>query len=200
MLYLITNRKICKNDYLSVLKDAVEARIDAIILREKDLCTEDLLNLALDVKKITQNTKTKLIVNGNLEVAEKIEADGYQLSFSEFKRGVPNFKGLIGVSVHSLEEALDADKLGASYILASHIFPTDCKKGLPPRGVLWLREITKRVSIPVIALGGININNAHEVIKVGSQGVAVMSFIMSANDPKKKVLEFKKTINTYLQK
>ncbi len=81
----------------------------------------------------------------------------------------------VGVSVHSLEEGIMADKKGCSYILASHIFPTKCKDGLKPKGVEFIQELKKVVTCPIIALGGISPENAQSVIDSGAHGVALMS-------------------------
>lgn len=85
---------------------------------------------------------------------------------------------IIGASVHSLEEAMEAERLSASYVVAGHIFPTDCKAGLLPRGTGFLKEICENVHIPVYALGGINDNNEELVKECGADGACRMSGYM----------------------
>lgn len=85
---------------------------------------------------------------------------------------------LIGVSTHSVEEAEVCERRGADYITASHIFPTDCKRGLPPRGLSWLQEVCRAVRIPVYALGGIDEGNAASCLAAGACGICVMSLCM----------------------
>ncbi|SMB87301.1 thiamine-phosphate pyrophosphorylase [Desulfonispora thiosulfatigenes DSM 11270] len=188
MIYFITNRKLVSPErFLPIIEEAVKAGVGSIILREKDLNSFDLLQLAIKVKAITKGTNTSLIINENLKVAREIKATGIQISFTDFMNDRTDFTGIIGVSVHSLEEALTASKNGASYLLASHIFPTDCKKGLAPRGIKWLEKITSRVQVPVIALGGINIHNLSQVFKAGATGAALMSEIMQASDVHQKI-------------
>lgn len=183
MIYLITNRKLVEPEkFLPIIEEAANSGIEAIILREKDLNYEELLKLALKVKTIASAADISLIINGNAQVAKDIQADGLQIGFKDFMESKPYFAGLIGVSVHSLEEAVLAEKNRADYVLASHIFPTACKKGLAPKGIPWLREISSNISIPVIALGGINLNNIKSVFESQVQGVALMSGIMCAND------------------
>lgn len=184
MLYLITNRNIIKcGDLYNVLQKAVEGGVDAIILREKDLPFEELVLVAEKIKDIIAYKNVSLIINGNIEVARKIKAAGFHIGFKEFMEQKYRFDGLLGVSVHSLEEAVSAEKNGANYVLAGHVYETDCKKGLKPRGVEFIRAITSSVNIPVIALGGINEKNIRNVLSYGADGVAVMSYIMSAEDP-----------------
>jgi len=192
MLYVITNRKIVTdNNLIKVIKSAVDGGVDAIILREKDLVYNELINLANKIKKIIYNKNILLIINSNKRVAQEIKADGYHLGFSDFIEQKLDFDGLVGVSVHSVSEAVLAEQNGADYILISHIFETDCKKGLKPKGITFIKEVKKLVNIPVIALGGINVSNAKQVFAAGADGIAVMSSIMTANEPSKIVRELK---------
>ncbi|MCB2290925.1 thiamine phosphate synthase [Clostridium sp. CS001] len=184
MLYLITNRKLAYHkDFYKIIEDAINGGISAIILREKDLLYDELLIMAKKIKGIIGHRSVKLIVNSNLEVAKGVEAYGFHVSFEKFIEMKFSFKGIIGVSVHSLNEAMEAEKQGANYLLVGHIFETDCKKGLPPRGIELIKDIRKNVSIPIIALGGITTLNVLKVIESGAHGVAVMSTIMKEKDP-----------------
>lgn len=184
MLYLITNRKLSgSKEFHKVMDEAIKGGISAIILREKDLPYEKLLSMAKKLKKVIGSRDVKLIINNNLEVAKDVEAYGFHLSFEKFIETKISFKGIIGVSVHSLEESIAAEKQGADYLLVGHIFETDCKKGLPPRGIELIKSIKKNVTIPIIALGGISSKNILEVIEAGADGAAIMSTIMQAEDP-----------------
>lgn len=184
MLYLITNRKLIKTGNLySVVESAVIGGVDRVILREKDLSYNELLILAAILKSITHKYKVPLIINTNIQVAKSLNADGLHLNFQNLKDKKINFKGILGVSVHSLKEAVLAEKLGADYLLASHIYETDCKKNLKPKGIKLIQDIKTNVKIPVVALGGINEKNVPEVISAGADGIAVMSYIMASNAP-----------------
>ncbi|MGM9964680.1 MAG: thiamine phosphate synthase, partial [Clostridium sp.] len=88
----------------------------------------------------------------------------------------------VGVSVHSLEEAIYADENGADFILVSHIFATKCKEGLKPKGVDYIKEVKAKVSCKVVALGGINTENYNEVIKAGADGIAIMSLLFESKN------------------
>ncbi|MBZ4688458.1 MAG: thiamine-phosphate diphosphorylase [Clostridiales bacterium] len=198
MLYLITNRKLVhKGTLFSVIKNAVEGGVDAIILREKDLPAEKLLPIAEKIKEIIEDHKTLLIINRNFDVAQAVNADGYHTGFWEFMEAKPGWNGLLGVSVHNLQEAILAEKHGAGYVLASHIFETDCKKGLQPKGACLIKDIKARLNIPVIALGGIKPENTREVLQAGADGIAVMSSIMASEDPYTAAQEFKDRIKQY---
>lgn len=176
------------------MASAIEGGVDAVILREKDLSCEELLPILQELKPITSAKGVPLIVNSNLEAAIKGDADGFHCSFPYFMENAPRFKNLVGVSVHSLEEAIEAERHGASYLLAGHVFETDCKADLRPRGLEFIREIKAHVSIPVIALGGINKHNAPETMNIGADGIAVMSGIMASKDPERSAMELKSSI------
>ncbi|WP_427340154.1 thiamine phosphate synthase [Caloranaerobacter sp. DY30410] len=201
MLYLITNRKIIKKDsFYEVIEDAVKGGVDAVILREKDLSYNELLPIAVKLKNILSSYNIPLIVNGDLDIAKNIKAAGFHTSFDRFIKEKIEFKGLLGVSVHSLEEAIISEKYGASYILASHIFETECKKGLKPKGIKMIEEIKMNVKIPVIALGGINHENIDKVLSAGADGIAVMSYIMASEEPFLSAKKLKVKINEFLSK
>ncbi|MDD3364706.1 MAG: thiamine phosphate synthase [Syntrophomonas sp.] len=195
-LYLITNRKlVADGSFFSVIEQAIAGGINAIILREKDLPGEDLLTMAGQIKKIIAGRSVCFIINNNLEVAKAIQADGYHTSFDDFMQQSSRFDGWNGVSVHNLDEAITAAQNGANYLLVSHIFATDCKKGLKPKGVELIRDIKINVNIPVIALGGINPANCGQVCEAGADGIAVMSFIMQSHDPYKSSELLKRRVN-----
>ncbi|QAA31388.1 thiamine phosphate synthase [Clostridium manihotivorum] len=183
-IYVVTNRKLIKEVALEdICKKSAEGGAAAIILREKDLKTEDLLELAYRVKNELKG-RVPLIINGNYEVAKRANSDGLHLGYNAFMDFEVEFSGCLGVSIHSLQEAIDAEKKGADYLIAGHIFETSCKEGLAGRGLGFLSEICNTVRIPVIAIGGISEENINSVMKCGAYGVAVMSSVMNSKDPK----------------
>lgn len=174
----VTNRKLC-NDFYKRIKEISKSNLKYLILREKDLEYKELLIMAKNVQSILKDSNIKLIINSNVEVAEEVNAYGIQLSFKDFcENKGKNFNGIKGVSVHSLSEAIEAEKRGANYIIYGHVFNTDCKKGLNPRGLIEFKEICNKVNIPVYAIGGINKENYKSVLEIGADGVAVMSSLM----------------------
>lgn len=188
MLYFVTDRKIGGKDFYQILEDAVEAGVDGIILREKDLDDQRLYAMAKRIKSLVEGTSTELIVNGSLAVARAVEAQGYHMGFEKFEKApgksLKGFSGRVGVSVHSLKEGKIAEKNGADYLLAGHVFETSCKKGLEPRGIPWLREIIREVNLPVIAIGGIEPGNIHRLRPLELHGIAVRSLIMESPEVK----------------
>lgn len=198
------NKKIVlKNDDFSsknILKDSKiidflkDFEIDSIVLREKDLSESSYKSLYKNILKISSKYnidifahyyyKDALYMEGGKihlppyifeEICEKInseEKDNKSLDkfFKCYKE--------IGVSVHSIDEAKRAESLGASYLTFGHIFETDCKKGLEPRGLKLLRELCSSVEIPIYAIGGITPQNAYLAVENGAKGVCIMSGIM----------------------
>ncbi|WP_291573874.1 thiamine phosphate synthase [Clostridium sp. UBA4548] len=192
MIYLITNRKLITKGSLSeVAEAAAKGGIGVIILREKDLNFHELLPIALDIKERIKNTNCKLIINSNIEVAREVKAHGIHFSYEYYVKEMPKFHGEIGVSIHSIKEAIEAEKMGASYLLASPIFETQCKPGAEPKGIEFIKAIKEMVKIPVMALGGISLENGKKVMEAGAQGLAVMSAIMAAKDPYEVTCRFK---------
>ncbi len=198
MLYLVTNRRMVRGkNFLSVIEEAVKGGVDAVILREKDLPTAELLPVAKEVNDFLKQENVLLIINGNLQVAKAVNAGGFHTRFTGFIKENPKFSGLLGVSVHDPNEAVLAEKHGASYLLAGHIFATSSKKKLVPRGTELIKAIKTQVNIPVVAIGGIKPENVEEVLAAGADGIAAMSFVMQAPDPraaakmlKEKILRF----------
>lgn len=189
MVFGITNRKLCEDFYIQISKIST-SRLDYLILREKDLPEEELLQLALEVKNRLKQTDIKLIINSNIDVAKAIKADGIQLSYNKFLELKHRPFKKVGVSIHSYNEAIEAYKLGADYVIYGHVFETECKKGLKPRGVIELSKIAKDIDIPVIGLGGIDHCNYKEVLQAGAEGIAVMSSLMNAQDVSEFVEKF----------
>ncbi len=158
----------------------------SIVLREKDLSEEEYEKLALKVIKICEEYNTECILHTYYNTAKKISLKKIHLPLSLLKNN-PNIIhefDYVGISVHSIEDSLMAQDLGASYITAGHIFDTDCKKGLPGKGLPFLTSIVNSVHIPVFAIGGITSSNINEVINAGAYGVCIMSGLMTINNPK----------------
>ena len=197
-LNIISNRKLCENENLEKqiekIFSAYERKIIlknfdivALTLREKDLNKNEYLKLIEKVYPICQKYKINLILHQNydLNLDDKYKIDGIHLSYSIFKSLNQNIKAelikkykRIGVSIHSLEEAKDVESLGASYVIAGHIFKTDCKKGLEPRGLKFVKDLSSTLTIPIFAIGGIDEKKSQSVIDSGAFSVCMMSSIM----------------------
>lgn len=184
MLICVTNRKLCQGDFLHRVELLAKARPFAVILREKDLDLPAYEQLARSVKAICENNGVRLILNPNSVVAERLQHDHLHLSLSALrgyqKREHPR---IIGASVHTIAEAMEAQTLGADYLIAGHIYATDCKKGIPPRGTVFLQQVCQAVSLPVFAIGGITVDKVQEVVASGAKGCCVMSEAMTCDNP-----------------
>ena len=180
-LICITNRKLCSNNFLDQIEMIASAHPKAIVLREKDLSEKEYEQLARQVMQICQKHGTQCILHSFSNVATTLGATAVHMPLPLLQKMTPQEKShfqIIGASCHSLEEAKEAQNLGCTYITAGHIFLTDCKKGLPGRGLPFLEEICKTVRIPVYAIGGISSQNMESVRKTGAAGVCIMSGFM----------------------
>ena len=197
-LYFITDRHKCQPRPLTeVVKEACEAGIKAVQLREKDLSPVELFHMAEELKKICQSYRAKLFINDRMDVAMAVEADGIQLTSKSLPVDVVRrfYSRLIGVSTHSLDEALLAQKGGADFILFGPVFYTPSKIQYgEPQGLSRLQHITLNVKLPVFAVGGITSDRAKTCLEAGAHGVAVISAIMSSENIKASVCEFKKRL------
>lgn len=181
MIFCVTNRSLCKADFLQQLRRIAGAKPDAIVLREKTLSEVAYLQMAEQVYSICQENQVSLICNSFLRVAEQLSVP-VQIPFSCLSQinllSIP-----FGVSVHSLKEAMQAEQAGAAFLIAGHIFATACKPDLPPRGLAFLQEICQAVSIPVLGIGGIHVQNAASILQTGAAGFCMMSDFMQTDAP-----------------
>lgn len=185
MLICLTNRKLCTDDFFNRMNEIAKGKPHAIMLREKDLSLEEYECLAIKVKEICAINEVPLIINQNIQVASKLKLTNVHLSMPDlrkYKSKLHEFTN-VGASVHSLVEAKEAQELGVSYLIAGHIFSTDCKKGVPPRGLLFLKEVCAYTSVPVLAIGGITKDKVKDVINAGAAGMCVMSEAMTCPNP-----------------
>lgn len=178
----VTNRKLCQGDFYERIQQIIRNReADAILLREKDLSRSEYKKLAEQVLWICQETDVTCILHTFWESALKLQCRNIHLPLDILEtlpaREKIHFQR-IGASVHSVEQARRAEKSGADYVIAGHVFETDCKRGLPGRGLEFIREVTESVHIPVYGIGGICQENAEAVVRAGAAGVCVMSGFM----------------------
>ncbi|MDD6488402.1 MAG: thiamine phosphate synthase [Clostridia bacterium] len=196
MLFVITSSNLCTDNFLSRIDSIAKAKPDRIILREKHLSSTEYMHLALECKTICEKYSVPFLVNSFYEVAEKIGVSDIHIPLSVLEEKpslVSEFK-TVGVSVHSVVEAQKAEKLGSSYVIFGHIFPTDCKKDLAPRGTDLLKEVVSSVDIPVLAIGGITKERISDVMSTGTKGICVMSHFMKCKNPYEEITDFKNII------
>lgn len=184
-LICVTNRKLVRGDFLERLKEIARQRPAGILLREKDLTPEEYRKLAREVQSICKKAGVPCILHSFTGVAEELEADALHLPLPLLRKLPGEDRGRfrqLGASCHSVADAREAQSLGCTYITAGHIFDTDCKRGLPGRGLDFLREVCGAVTIPVYAIGGIEPKRMAEIFAAGAAGACVMSGPMVCGD------------------
>ena len=175
-LICVTNRHL-SDDFLSDLKRVVaEKNPDFILLREKDLDESEYENLAGQIIKITRNSDTKLIIHTHFKTALKLGVLNIHFSFDDFKKNLTQIYKFnnIGVSIHSVNEAKKAQRLGATYVMAGHVFATKTHEDKEPRGLEFLVEICESIKIKTYAIGGINFKNLDLIKQTGANGACMM--------------------------
>jgi thiamine-phosphate pyrophosphorylase len=185
-LYLITDRhQTAGRPLLSVIEEAVRAGVSAVQLREKDLSTAALVQMATDLSALIRSSRSRFFINDRIDLVMALSADGVHLRASSLpvsvtRRMLPRHQ-LIGISVHGAEEAVRAEADGADFAVLGPVYETPSKLGYgPPLGVQELEVAARRTQIPIFAVGGITPDRAREVRRAGAYGVAVISSILTA--------------------
>ncbi|SHS14799.1 thiamine-phosphate pyrophosphorylase [Mycobacteroides abscessus subsp. abscessus] len=194
-LHVISTGQQEKADVIKIAR-SIHTYVDYIHLRENHRSPEEILHFIQGMKE-ADIPLSKVILNGPSSVALAGGVAGVQLSHRgedvlKVKKNYPMLR--VGCSVHSLREALEKEKKGADFLLFGHVFESNSKPGLRPRGLHALQEITAYVSIPVIAIGGMIPSNVQEVLTAGASGVAVLSGIFGANDPERAAFNYHKEL------
>ena len=177
----VTNRKLCREDFLTRIEQIAVCHPAGIILREKDMKPEEYKKLAAAVMERCERHGVRCILHSFPDVAISLQADAIHLPLHLLKELSPKQKAhfkILGASCHNVAEALEAQALGCTYITAGHVFETDCKKGLPGRGLNFLRDVCAAVDIPVYGIGGIDADNISMVRDAGAAGACLMSRLM----------------------
>ena len=202
---LITNRNICSIKLVDIISQSIDGGVETVQLREKDMSTAELYNLASEIREITKDKGANLIINDRVDIALAVDADGVHLGWQslniEIVRRMIGRDKLIGFSAHNLQEAEKAENCGADYITISPIFDTAYKDYfIKPLGTEEIGKIREQIDIPVIALGGINENNVSSVLENGADGIAVMSAILQSGNPRQSASRLYKEIKKYESK
>ena len=187
-LHLVTDRSLCTETSLEdAVARAVEGGVEVVHLREKDLPPKELYHLAARLRKVTLG-RALLIISDRIDIALAISADGVHLPGDSVPTYVAKKLGadrlIVGRSVHSVKEALEAEAEEADYVILGTIYKTASHPGLKPAGLGLVREVRAAVGLPVYAIGGIDASNAAEVVAAGADGVAVIRAILGAKDPR----------------
>ena len=199
-LYLVTDRDLSRGrSTLSIVTEAVVGGVSCVQLREKCGSTRMFMEEARAIKGVLAAKKIPLIINDRVDVALAVGASGVHLGQSDMpiadaRRLLPS-GSIIGISVESLEDAVRAEGEGADYIGVSPVFSTPTKRDTaPPLGLSGVRRIREAVGIPIVGIGGISSANGRDVIDAGAHGIAVVSAIVSADDPRLAALSLKQAV------
>ena len=188
-LYLVTDNSDDVEKFLNTIEEGIKGGVTVVQIREKTADTLDFYNLALQVKEITKKYDIPLIINDRVDVALAIDADGVHVGQSDMPcditRKLIGPDKILGVSAATIDEAKKAESDGADYIGTGAVFPTKTKDDAPSVTKQELKEIVESINIPVVAIGGITLDNANQLTDTGIAGLSVVSAIMSSENPKK---------------
>lgn len=201
-LYLITDRRQVKGgDLIQVLEQALQAGVRAVQLREKDIFSRELYELAFELRKLTNRHGAKLIINDRADVALAVDADGVHLGGDSIPlhriRRILGPEKLIGVSCHNQVSAITAQENGADFITFGPVFHTPSKAQYgDPVGLEKLETVTSLLEIPVFGLGGIKNDNIPAVLGAGAHGIAMISAILASESPEASATEILRTLGS----
>jgi thiamine-phosphate pyrophosphorylase len=191
--YFITDEALSRAGNVSDVEQAVAAGVRVVQYRDKHSHPDRVRQEALELRRLCRGAF--FLINDRVDVALAVDADGVHLGQDDLPyqaaREILGSKKIIGVTVHNVQEALEAEQLGADYLGVSPIFSTRTKADAgAPGGLELIREIRKRVSLPLIAIGGITLNNAREVVRAGADGLCAISAVVASLDVKAEIAKF----------
>ena len=185
--YFITDSGLSLAGNLSDVEQAVKCGVETVQYRNKKGETREMYEEALRLKELCESMDTVFLINDRVDIALAVGADGVHLGQTDMPyekaRELLGPDSIIGITVHNLAEALEAQRSGANYLGVSPIFQTSTKIDAgKPSGIALIEEIRRKVDVPLIALGGINLSNAVEVIKAGADGLCAISCVVTSED------------------
>ena len=188
-LYLITDSDILKGrDFYHCIEEALKGGVTMLQLREKEADGKEFLEKAMNLRELTRKYGVKFIINDRIDIAMLCDADGVHVGQSDISadmvRKLIGKEKIIGVSARTVEEAMKAKEDGADYLGVGAMFTTTTKLDAKSVTIDKLKEIKKTVDLPVVAIGGLSLNNIDELKEANVDGYAVVSAILKANDIK----------------
>lgn len=195
-VYLVTDRDcLCGRELLSCVEAALRGGVTLVQLREKGACGREFFAEAEKLLALCRRYGVPLIINDRSDIALAVGADGVHLGQDDLPlpraRRLLGENSIIGISVHSVEEARAAETGGADYIGVGAVFLTGTKKDAKALGLARLRAIRAACRLPIVGIGGINAGNYADVREAGAQGAAIVSGILSADDIEGEVRKIK---------
>ena len=194
--YFITDASLSKNGNVKDIESAMKAGVSVVQYRKKFGETESMLEEARLLKKICKG-KALFIINDIVELSLSVDADGVHVGQGDMlydtARKMLGTRKTIGVTVHNIEEARMAEKKGADYLGVSPIFSTTTKDDAgSPCGVGLIKEIKKTYKVPIVAIGGITLDNAKEVVDAGADSVCAISAVVTKDNVKEEIEKFQR--------
>ncbi|MCK5655093.1 MAG: thiamine phosphate synthase [Candidatus Aureabacteria bacterium] len=191
--YFITDSALSRKGSISDVENAIDAGATVVQYRNKEGCSRNIYEEALELKKICSSAR--FIINDRVDIALAVDADGVHIGRKDMPYEAARYllgkSKIIGMTVHSMGEALEAEKKGADYLGVGPIFATTTKRDIEqPCGTSLIREIKKVCEIPVAAIGGINLDNAGNVIKAGADAICAISAVITKSDVRKEIEKF----------
>ena len=188
-VYLVTDRRNkTDEEFLNIIEEAIKGGTTVVQLREKTASTKEFYDLALKVKEITSRYDVPLLINDRIDIALAVDSEGVHIGQDDMPAGIAREiigeDKILGVSASTVEEAKKAEIDSADYIGSGAVFPTATKDDADSVSEEELKEIVDSIDIPVVAIGGITVENASSLKDSGIAGFSVVSAIMSAEDPK----------------
>ena len=188
-VYLVTDRRDkTDEEFLNIIEEAIKGGTTIVQLREKTASTKEFYDLALKVKEITSRYGVPLLINDRIDIALAVDSEGVHIGQddmpADIAREIIGEDKILGVSASTVEEAKKAENDSADYIGSGAVFPTATKDDADSVSKEELKEIVDSIDIPVVAIGGITVENANTLKGSGIAGFSVVSAIMSAEDPK----------------
>lgn len=175
----VTNRMLCSGDYLAQIERICQHAPRAVLLREKDLSPDAYTALARQIQPICQRYQVPLIIHNHPQTARTLQISRLHLPLSRLAAlDNPTEWSSLGTSCHSVAQLQQALSLGVTYVFLGNVFETDCKPGLPGKGLDLLRTICDQSTVPVYAIGGISPANLPSVLEAGAAGGCMMSGFM----------------------
>jgi thiamine-phosphate pyrophosphorylase len=191
--YFITDSKLSRAGNVSDVQQAVSCGVRAVQYRNKNAETRQMYQEAMLLRDMCRDSL--FIINDRIDIALAVKADGVHLGQSDMPcqtaRRLLGPNKIIGITVHNLEEAMEAENIGADYLGVSPIFKTTTKIDAgDAAGIQLIEEIRSNASIPIIAIGGINHGNAKEVIRAGADGLCAISCVVAKDDVGREIRKF----------
>jgi len=200
-LYFITDSRLTRKTVLEDVKSAIRAGVKIIQYREKGEGTGDMIKEAKGISELCKKNNVLFIINDRVDIALAVDADGVHLGNKDMTysiaRKILGSKKIIGLTVHNIREAVEAERIGADYVGVSPIFETKTKLDAGrPAGLKLIKDIKKAIKIPFVAIGGINENNLGSVIEAGARSIAAISAIVTKDNVEKECKKFREVITS----